>query len=287
MRIKILSGLLMALLLTQCKSSDSSNFSISGHTPFGVCYTKVTPQQVENYRMVIIEPDFYSAVEMSALRKTGTKIIAYVTLGEVDENRWYFSQLEEIGFVGKNDNWNSYFIDLENIESRQLILNEVIPEIIAKGVDGLFLDTIDAVSPVTDREYLQPYMVEMIEGIRNKYPKKVIIQNAGIFLLDRTKDDIDAFLTEALASDYDFVKKKYSVRSAKDFKDRLSYLNFYSEQSSKPYFIVGFADSDIKREQLITRLDTLGRPYFISNIGLSQLPIKPDSVANNLKKKIE
>ncbi|MBE79652.1 MAG: hypothetical protein CL670_10890 [Balneola sp.] len=287
MRIKLLSGLLMALLLTQCKSSDSSTFSVPDHTPFGVCYAKVTPEQVDNYGMVIIEPDFYSKEEMSALRSTGTKIIAYVTLGEVDENRWYFNRLKEIGFVGKNDNWNSYFIDLEKKESRQLILNEVIPEIIAKGVDGLFLDTIDAVSPVTERGHLQPYMVEMIEGIRKNYPNKVIIQNAGVFLLDRTKDDIDAFLTEALASDYNFVSKEYSVRTAEDFNDRLTYLNYYAGQSNKPFFIVGFADSDIKRKQLTTRLDTLGRPYFISNIGLSKLPIQPDSITNNLKVKKE
>jgi hypothetical protein len=40
------------------------------------------------------------------------------------------------------------------------------------------------------------------------------------------------------------------VRTAEDFKDRLSYLNYYAEQSSKPFFIVGFADSNLKREQL-------------------------------------
>jgi len=127
----------------------------------------------------------------------------------------------------------------------------------------------------------------MIEGIRKNYPNKVIIQNAGVFLLDRTKDDIDAFLTEALASDYNFVSKEYSVRTAEDFNDRLTYLNYYAGQSNKPFFIVGFADSDIKRKQLTTRLDTLGRPYFISNIGLSKLPIQPDSITNNLKVKKE
>jgi uncharacterized protein (TIGR01370 family) len=233
--------------------------------------------------MVIIEPDFYTKEEMSELRNTGTKIIAYVTLGEVDVNRWYFSRLEEFGFVGKNENWNSYFIDLENKEARQLLLNQVIPQVVAKGVDGLFLDTIDAVSPVTERGYLQPYMVEVIEGIRSKYPNKIIIQNAGIFLLDKTKDDIDAFLTEALASDYNFTNSEYSIRTVEEFNDRLSYLNYYAEESNKPFFIIGFADSDQKREQIKSRLDTLGRPYFISNIGLSELPIQPDSVANNLK----
>lgn len=273
----------MVLLFTQCKSTGSSGFSVAEHSPFGVCYAKVTPEQVANYRMVIIEPDFYSKEEMNELRNTGTKIVAYVTLGEVDENRWYFNHLKDFGFLGKNDNWNSYYIDLENIKSRQLLLNEVIPEVVAKGVDGLFLDTIDAVSPVTERGYLQPYMAELIEGIREKYPNKIIIQNAGIFLLERTKDDINAFLTEALASDYDFTQGEYSIRSSEEFNDRLEYLNHYADVSNRPYFIVGFADTDVKREQIKKRLDTLGRPYFISNIGLSELPLQAESVSNNLK----
>jgi uncharacterized protein (TIGR01370 family) len=258
-------------------------FSIEKHTPFGVCYAKVSPDQIKNYEMVIVEPDFYTKKEMAALRATGTKILGYVTLGEVDENRWYFPQMKELGFLGKNENWNSYFIDLEKDETRHLLLTEVIARITEKGVDGLFMDTIDAVSPVTDRGYLQPYMAKLIMDIRKKYPKKILIQNAGIFVLDNTKNHIDAFLTEALASDYNFKEKEYTVRSPEEFNDRLDYLNFYSQKSGKPYFIIDFADTKAKREQITSRLDTLGRPYFISNIGLSKLPLHPDSVANNLK----
>ncbi|MEQ8525473.1 endo alpha-1,4 polygalactosaminidase [Gracilimonas sp.] len=283
MKLKLLVASIMASTLVQCKSTNQASFSIASQTPFAVCYAKVTPDQLQNYSMVIIEPDFYSKEEMAALRATGTKIIAYITLGEVDTNRWYYPRLAEIGFLGKNENWNSFFVDLEKDETRQIILTEVLPRIAEKEVDGFFLDTVDAVSPVTERAHLQPYMVQLIEGIRKRYPAKIIIQNAGVFLLEETKDDIDAFLTEALASDYDFEKKEYKIRTAQEYNERLEYLNHYSEKSGKPYFIVGFADTDLKRSQIKTRLDTLARPYFISNIGLSELPVLPDSVANTLK----
>ncbi len=271
-------------IFTQCSNSGTVSFVVEQATPFAVCYAKVTPEQVKNYELVIVEPDFYSLEEIKSLRATGPKIIAYLTLGEVDENRWYFSKLERHGFRGKNENWNSYYIDLEKEEVRLTILNEVIPEIAAKGVDGFFLDTIDAVSPETDRGDLQPYMVELIEAIRAEYPDKIIIQNAGLFLLDRTGDDIDAFLTEALASDYDFTDQEYEIRTDEQFNLRLGYLQHYVEKSNKPYFILDFADAPEQIERIKTRLDTLNRPYFISNIGLSKLPVQPDSVANDLKK---
>ena len=287
MNLKFLAVFMAALLTTQCNNKKQTPFQVTDYTPFAVCYAKVTPEQVKNYNMVVIEPDFYSKEEMEALRATGTTIIAYITLGEVDTNRWYYPRMSEIGFLGKNENWNSFFIDLGKKEARQIILTEVIPEIIRKGVDGLFLDTIDAVSPHTERGYLQPQMVQLIEGIRTRYSDKIIIQNAGIFLLDKTKDDVDAFLTEALASDYDFEKKQYKVRSDEEYNARLDYLNHYSKQSGKSFLIVEFAASDSARKKIRSRLDTLGHPYFISNIGLSELPENPEAVSNRLKNRVE
>lgn len=283
MVFRFLKGILIMAIFTQCSNSGTTSFVIEQATPFAVCYAKVTPAQVKNYELVIVEPDFYSPEEIKSLRASGPKVIAYLTLGEVDENRWYFPKLEGHGFRGKNENWNSYYIDLEKEDVRQTILNEVIPEIAGKGVDGFFLDTIDAVSPETDRGDLQPYMVELIEAIRVKYPDKIIIQNAGLFLLDRTGDDVDAFLTEALASDYDFIDKEYMVRTDEEYNLRLGYLQHYVEENNIPYFILDYAGTPEQVEKIKTRLDTLHRPYFISNIGLSELPPQPDSVANDLK----
>lgn len=273
----------MAVSLVQCKSLDETEFSAAKLTPYAVCYAKVSPDQVQNYEMVIVEPDFYSEKEMADLRASGTTIIAYATLGEVDENRWYYPKLEERGFLGKNENWNSFYVNLEDEVSRDVILNQVLPKIMAKGVDGLFLDTIDAVAPVTNRSDLQPFMVQLIKGIREKYPEKIIIQNSGVFLLEQSGEAVDAFMTESLASDYDFSTGEYKVRSNEDFNNRLDYLKHYAGESGKPFFILEFADTERKRNQISARLDTMNRPYFISNIGLSELPENPDSYANNLK----
>lgn len=287
MSLKTLILPLIMVLFTQCKSSDSSIFEASRYSPFGVCYTKVTPAQVKNYSLVVIEPALYTKQEIKALKSTGAEIIGYLTLGEVDENRWYFPELQTLGFVGTNKNWNSHFIDLENEQARRFILNEVLPQILRKGVDGIFLDTIDAVSPTTERGYLQPYMAWMIKEIKALYPDKIIIQNSGIFLLEETHEHVDAFLTEALASDYNFTQKKYEVRTPQDFQSRLDYVNHYSTAYNVPYFIVDFADNNSARNQLSQQLDTLGRPYFISTIELNTLPENPDSVANNLSKMVQ
>lgn len=281
MKLLVTASLIMAIL-AGCAPEKVSE--INSLTPFGICYTKLDPDQVGSYKMVVVEPDFYTRKEILELKKGGTTIVAYATLGEVDPNRWYFGKMEELGFRGKNDVWNSYYMDLDKSEVREMILAQVLPEIMAKGVDGLFLDTIDAVSPETERGDMKSSMAELIKSIRAQYPNKIIIQNAGLFLLDQTGNEVDAFLTESLASNYDFGKQEYLVRSDSAFNTRLGYLNEYEEQSGVPFMVLDYADSQSHLNQIKSRLDTLGRPYFISNIALNRLPTNTDSVTNGIRK---
>ena len=273
----------ISLLTIQCNNTNKISANpILTKSPFGVCYSKVTPGQVKNYKMVIIEPDFYSKAEISALKATGTTIIAYITLGEVDSNRWYFPLLEERGFLGINTNWNSSFLNLEDEATRNIILEKALPEIMIKGVDGIFLDTIDAVSPYTEKSHLSPYMLSLIQGIRERYPTKFIIQNAGLFLLEQTKNIIDAVVIEDIASGYDFVNKEYFIKDNDAYTRRIDLVKENSNKHNIPFFIIDFAESDLAINEIKSRLDSLGFPYFISNIELSRLPIIPEQVANKV-----
>lgn len=272
------------MLLFQCKPINTlERNSLVNSTPFGVCYAKVTPQQVSEYEMVVIEPDFFSKPEMDALKATGTKIIAYTTLGEIDPNRWYFPMMEARGFIGINQNWGSSYVDLSDSVNRSIILDKVIPEIIVKGVDGIFLDTIDAVAPYTERSYLEPYMVELIKEIRIRYPELIIIQNAGLFLLDETNSFVDAVLVESIASGYDFENQEYLIRDLAAFNSRTEMLQSVTDEYDLPVFVIDFSNSNEGTSEIRQRLDGLGYPYFISNINLTELPEDPKLVSNKVE----
>ncbi len=273
------------MMYSACNTSSGiGDFSIIDKTPFGVCYAKVRPEQVQGYKLVIIEPDFYSKAEIEALKAGGTTIIAYMTLGEVDSNRWYFPLLEEQGFLGVNENWGSSYIDLSKKEVQSVLLDRVLPEIMAKGVNGLFLDTIDAVSPYGSRRELAPNMAELITGIRTRYPDATIIQNAGLFLLESTRPAIDAVLIEDIASGYNFESESYFIKNLNEFNERYELVASTSEKYNVPVFVIDFAESDAGISEIKSRLDTTGIPYFISNIQLSQLPKMPEKVANTVRR---
>lgn len=280
MMYKSLGILSMAILFIQCSAPKAGEFKIEERVPYGVNYSRIALEQLKEYEMVVIEPALYTEDELEEMASTGTEIIAYLSLGEVAPGRWYYPLLEERGFYGTNPIWNSYYLRLDDPQTRRIILNEVIPQIMAKRPQGLFLDTIDAVGPDTKLSALRPYMYELIRDIRARYPNIVIIQNAGLFLLDRTAPFVDAFMTESLASNYNFAERAYLIRSDSVYETRLQFLQEISGKTNTPYFILEYADSPENITKIRSRLDTLNRPYFISNIGLNKLPEDPSMVTN-------
>lgn len=253
---------LLILIFSGCKSSEKI-------TSFMVNYSKVVPGQIGNKQMAILEPDQYTHMDIMSLKSTGTKLIGYVSLGEVNKNRWYYAMLKERGFLGENKNWGSYYINLKDSASRDILLNKVITNVVKKGFDGLFLDTIDDVAPYTDRGYLQPYMVELIRDIHTRYPGLIIIQNAGLFLLDKTHSYIDGDLIEDVASSYQFSDKSYQLSSSSSFKDKVQNIMTYKKKYHLPFFIVDYANNQQLKNKITARLDTLDIPFFIGNISLN------------------
>ncbi|MDZ7771264.1 MAG: endo alpha-1,4 polygalactosaminidase [Balneolaceae bacterium] len=238
---------------------------------YGVDYDKVTPSEIEDYDLVVLEPEQYTVSEVSELAKTDTRIIGYISMSEVNPHRWYYPLLREIGFLGVNENWNSPYIDLSSPKARSILLDEVARSIMAKGFDGLLLDTIDGVAPYTERSHLQDEMLGMIRTLNERYPEAYIIQNRGLFLLQDTDPLVDAIMIEDIATHYDFETENYNLRSVQDYRETVRWMRSFADTLGKPVLILDYAvEEDMKRE-VIQRLDTLNQPYYISNIQLDTL----------------
>ena len=275
--MRIISLIAMALLVGalnwQCSSLNPRD-----QVRFGICYSKVTPDQVKPFDLVVLEPDNYTHNEVEALKQTGTEVIGYLSLGEVNPARWYYPLLEMRGFLGKNENWNSYYLDLSDSTTKSIIGNHVAPEIMVKGFDGFFLDTIDAVAPYTSRDTLQNDMYQVIKNLRDRFPESRIIQNAGLFLLDRTHNLVDGVALEDVATLYEFDSESYYIRNEREFSERVSLIQNYAAQYESTFYIIDFAVNPRDRREVARKLDTLSHPYYIGNIELDSLYRKPHTV---------
>jgi hypothetical protein len=236
-------------------------------------YSDINPVNVAGYKMLIVEPYFYSREDILEFQSRGIKVIAYLSLGEVNESRRYFREFKSIGLKGKNENHGSYFIDLSNRKIKDKFIKQIVPELFSYGYDGLFLDTIDAVAPYTIRKDMEQDMVELIKGIKLNNPSKILIQNAGLFLLDQTSEYISAVAIEDIASGYNFDKNEYFVKSDEEFQKRIDLIDSMYYEYQIPFLIIDFEPQNNTDDLIRSRLDKAGYPYFISNIAFDGLPI--------------
>jgi uncharacterized protein (TIGR01370 family) len=236
----------VSLILSACaaKSAPTANAAIPAAPAASAVPTPAAPRErmksirnymvyygsgrvddLARYDLAIVQPDSLTAEEISALESKGTLVVAYLSVGEVEPNRaWYTDgRADPRWILGKNEDWGSYFIDARQT-GWQKLMRDLTGEFLGKSFQGVFLDTVD-----TAQAYPQTKdgMVALIHGLRAAYPDALIIQNRGMSVADDTSADLDGLMFEDVSTTYDFEKQEYKPRDNSveitqmvDFKNR-------------------------------------------------------------------
>lgn len=183
--------------------------------PWAVYYSDAAPLQAfERYKLLVLDSDQHPPIEPLAER--GKMLLGYISLGEVENYRSYYGDVksEEILF-DENPHWKgSYFVDVRSPLWTKRVIEELVPDILRQGFDGLFLDTLDnpphleRVDPEKYRGMTEAAAV-LIRTLRRNYPSIPIMMNRGYELIPHVGNQIDFILGESVYADYDFDKKVY------------------------------------------------------------------------------
>lgn len=234
------------------------------------CYGKVNPNMIKNYNFVILEQDLFTKAEINVIKKSNKKVLAYISLGEINAHSKYFKDLKD-NTLGKNKNWNSHYLNLKSEKTRNILIS-AIQEALNKNFDGMFLDNIDNYSPFGPQKDDHNELSTFLKTISEKFPKNIFIQNAGIDLLPETNKFIDGVVVESVASNYTFINKKYNLRDEKDFQSRINRINEASENYKLNFILVEYADSKALYDKIVNRLKAYKYDYFIGKIDLQSIP---------------
>lgn len=239
-------------------------------TKFIVCYGKFDISKVIGYDLVIVESANFNYAEIQSLKRYNKKVIAYISLGEINEDAKDYKLLKNT-LGDKNLDWNSYYLDIASEKVKQ-VLRSRIRNIFYLGYDGLFLDNIDNYTKYGVQSNLKNNLIEFIDEIRNEYPAKVLVQNAGLELLDLLHKKIDYVLVESIFTDYDFSSQKYQIR-VKDLREER--LNLLKEQMVKfkiKPLILEYAIEKKTISQIKKSINKEKISFLICEISLQNLP---------------
>ncbi len=187
------------------------------------------PVLAKRCSLLVLEP--HHPRPIAPLRGPGSRLLGYVSLGEVERQRPYFAALATAGALGTpNPDWpDARRVDLRHPAWTAAVVDTIVPAILALGYDGIFIDTMDNAEAMERQDPIgSKGMVAagaaLIAAVRARFPDIRIMVNRGYAMLDAIAPDIDHVLGEAMASRWNFTTKRYDLLSDADWRwqaDRL------------------------------------------------------------------
>ncbi|NIJ45463.1 endo-alpha-1,4-polygalactosaminidase (GH114 family) [Wenyingzhuangia heitensis] len=202
---------------------------------FFISYENIPPYQIKGFDTVFLESAFYNSEDVASLKKENKNVYAYISLTEVSEHNIDLYNKLKPYLLSKNETWNSYYINIADARARKIVLNEI-KLIYKKGFDGLLLDNLDNVSIHGPYKALQSALIKLILEIKEQFYNKELIQNGGLFLLNKTHAFLKGILVESVYTNYDFNSQLYQLRNKREALQKKSNL----ENSIKHYNLKGF-----------------------------------------------
>jgi endo-alpha-1,4-polygalactosaminidase (GH114 family) len=168
--------------------------------------------KLSTYDLVVIEPRLWTKEQVDSLKQKGVKVIGYLSVLEQHKSSALLKHATEEDYLkvgGRREfreQWHSWSMNINSRHYRELLFADYRAQVIEKGLDGVFLDTMgnadDQIWPddISDRQ--REGSVEFVKSLRSAYPERVIIQNWGLTKLkDRTAPYIDGILWEDFEPD--------------------------------------------------------------------------------------
>jgi len=156
--------------------------------------------------LMVIDPDAYSEKEVARLKSSGAKVVAYLSIGEAEGYRSYYSEVASSSLIlSENPEWSQNYPVKYWEPVWQSILQKYARQIISKGFDGLFFDVVDAWEPFSDehdkyRSLMENLLINLVDYARSLNPNLLcIIQNSHqLFDNDELFKRIDGINQEGL-----------------------------------------------------------------------------------------
>jgi len=181
----------------------------------------IDKETLRSFDMVVLDPD--NSPEIATLKRDQPIRISYISVGEAENYRGYWDKIMDKPWVlEENPDWEgNFFVDVRDPEWRKLLIEEVIPEIVNKGFQGLFLDTLDTaiyLEEKSPKEYggSLAAMVSLVGDIHQAFPKLMLLSNNGFEILEKIAPYLSGLIVEDINMMIDFENESYKPVSPED-----------------------------------------------------------------------
>ncbi|HEY7610521.1 MAG TPA: endo alpha-1,4 polygalactosaminidase [Alphaproteobacteria bacterium] len=195
-----------------------------------VVYSEKPPVEAfHDFRLVVFDSVHHPPIR--PLLEQKKTVIGYISLGEVESYRDYFKDVGKQGILlEKNPNWpDSRFVDVRDLRWTKRVVGELVPRLLQKGFQGIFIDTLDDPPELERRDPkrfkgMTEAAANLVKAIRRNYPQIYIMLNRAYDILPAVDGQIDAVLGESVFTEIDFAKQAYRLAETKLYRQQVEWL---------------------------------------------------------------
>jgi len=256
-----------------------------------VFYYGIQPpiEKLSLFNRAVVEAENVTVSERKALIRSGVEMFAYVSLGEVNRTRAWFSEIKESWKLGRNTAWNSVVVDLDNPEWHRYLLEKRLLPLWNRGYHGFFLDTLDSymrVVSVRDKQQQQRGLVELISAIHARFPGVKLILNRGFEIMPEVFQYADGVVAESLYQRWDAIQAEYVEVPQEDRNWLLSQLNRVVEDYHLPVTVIDYLPNEAARltQKIAHKIQHLGFSPWISVPSLDSISVGMLNFLDDIKR---
>jgi uncharacterized protein (TIGR01370 family) len=284
--IAIMAGAMACALLASCATLPGGRAAadLSGVTRWWILIGHSNAldaidwgRQARHTELVVLSDD--SRIRLGDI-PPGTLRLAYLSVGEADRQKTYWRAIRDRPFlIEPNPSWpGTLRVDIRDREWQRLLLDQEIPRLLARGFQGLMLDTIDT-APYLEtkdparfagsREALRSW----VSKLRRRYPEMILLANGTEALVD-VAPFVDGYIVEGVFATYDLGRRSYRPTTEAERSWKLAQIDRARAIAHRPVFTVEYAPAgDVALAQWATRASAdRGFHPFVTVRELNSLP---------------
>ena len=184
--------------------------------------------KIEGYQTLVIDAQYFSKEDIMQLKEKGSTVYSYLNIGSIENFRTYYDAYSYLA-LGAYENWDEeQWIDVSSPVWQEFLVS-LEEELLAKGIDGFFIDNCDV--------YYQYHTEDIFEGITlilehlMKYDISVIINGGDTYVMEfmdmhgSAHQIMTGVNQESVWGKFDFETGNYIAQS----KDNREYFESYVE----------------------------------------------------------
>lgn len=201
---------------------------------------------LNDYDYIVIDAQYRTAEEITSFNYVYQKYVySYINIGSLEDFRDYYNDYCDLA-LGEYENWDGeVWIDVSDERWQNFILNELAPSLLAKGIDGFFVDNCDVFYNYENEDILNG-LATIMKGLRSM-GCDVIINGGDCFLdaycanLGSWTDVITGINQESVFSRIDWDTGALTYAYDDDREYFTDYIERYGNQGAY-IFLLEYAD---------------------------------------------